>query len=124
MAKIWIYAELAGGKPAPITYELAAKARELGEVEAVALGKGAEAAAAELGKHGVKKVYACEDGVFDEYIAQPATDTMEALVKAGAPDLLLFGFTYDSREVAGRLAARLGVGQVSSALDIEAADGG
>ncbi len=125
MAKIWIYAELTGGKLASISLELLAKARALGgEIEAVALGKGAEAAAATLGKHGAKKVFACDDEVFDQYIAQPATDTMEVLVKANSPDLILFGFTSESREVAGRLSARLGVGPVSSALDIEAAGGG
>jgi electron transfer flavoprotein alpha subunit len=125
MAKIWIYAELSQGKLAPISLELLAKARDLGgEVEAIALGKGAEAAAVALGKHGAKTVHACEDKVFDQYVAQPATDTLEALVKEHKPDLLLFGFTYDSREVAGRLSARLGVGQVSSALDVEADGGG
>ena len=125
MAKIWVYAELSEGKLAPISLELLAKARSLGgEVEAVALGRGAEAAAATLGKHGAKKVYACDDAVFDDYVAIPATDTLEALVKSGAPDLLLFGFSYDSREVAGRLSARLGAGQVSSALDVEADGGG
>ena len=125
MAKIWVFAELAEGKVAPISLELLAKARDLGgEVEAVALGKGATAAAETLGKHGAKKVHAADDEVFDKYIAQPATDTMEALVKAGSPDLVLFGFSYDSREVAGRLAARLGVGQVSNALDVEAEGGG
>ena len=125
MAKVWIYTELNDGGLAPISLELLAKARALGgEVEAVALGKGAEAAAAALGKHGAKKVFACEDEVFDQYLAQPATDTMEALVKANSPDLLLFGFTSESREVAGRLSARLGVGQVASAVDVEEADGG
>ena len=125
MAKIWVYAELTGGALAPISLELLAKARDLkGEVEAVALGKGAQAAAATLGKHGAKRVLACDDEVFDNYIAQPATDTMEALVKANQPDLILFGFTSESREVAGRLSARLGVGQVSSALDIDAEGGG
>ena len=125
MAKIWVYAELNEGQVAPIALELLAKARELGgEIEAVALGKGAEAAAATLGKHGAKKVYAADDAVFDEYLAQPATDTMEALVKANSPDLLLFGFTSDSREVAGRLSARLGAGQVSNAVDVAAEGGG
>jgi electron transfer flavoprotein alpha subunit len=124
MARVWIYAELAQGKLQPISLELLAKARELGDAEVVALGNGAEAAAATLGKHGAKKVYACDDGVFDEYLAQPATDTMEALVNANSPDLILFGFTYDSREVAGRLSARLGVGQVSNAADVTADGGG
>jgi electron transfer flavoprotein alpha subunit len=125
MAKIWIYAELTGGNLAPISLELLAKARALGgDIQAVALGKGAGAAAATLGKHGAVKVLVCEDDVFDEYMAQPATDTMEALVAANSPDLILFGFSPRSRDVAGRLAARLGVGQVSSALDVEAAEGG
>jgi electron transfer flavoprotein alpha subunit len=124
MAKVWIYTELAQGKLQPVSLELLAKARELGDAEAVALGTGAEAAAAILGKHGAKKVYACDDAVFDEFLAQPATDTMEALVKANNPDLILFGFTYDSREVAGRLSARLGVGQVSNAADVNADGGG
>jgi electron transfer flavoprotein alpha subunit len=124
MAKVWIYAELAQGRLQPISLELLAKARELGDAEAVALGKGAEAAAETLGKHGARKVYACEDGVFDEYLAQPATDTLAALVEANKPDLILFGFTYDSREVAGRLSARLGVGQVSNAADVNADGGG
>jgi electron transfer flavoprotein alpha subunit len=125
MAKIWVYAELHGGELAPISLELLAKARALGgEVEAIALGKGAEAAGGALGKHGATRVLACEDDVFDKYIAQPATDTLEALVKANDPDLLLFGFTSESREVAGRLSARLGVGQVSSALDVDFEKGG
>jgi electron transfer flavoprotein alpha subunit len=122
--KIWVYAELSQGAVAPISLELLAKAVQLdGQVEAVALGPGANAAAADLGRHGAAKVHAADDQVFAEYLAEPATDTMEALVKEGSPELILFGFTSDSREVAGRLAARLGVGVISNALDISA-DGG
>src|SRR5438105_5447919 len=124
MAKVWVAAELNQGKVQSSSVELLAKARELGDVEALDLGKGAEAAAAELGKHGAKKVYVSEDAAFDDYIGVPAAGTIEALVKQGAPDLILFGFTYDSREVAGRLAARLGVGQVSNAMDVSAEGGG
>ena len=104
MAGIWVYAEIGQEKLAPISLELLAKARELGDAEAVALGPGAGAAAAELGKHGAKTVYVSEDAAFGEFIAEPAADTMEALVKQHSPDLVLFGFTTDSREVAGRLA--------------------
>lgn len=124
MANIWVYAELSQGRPAPISLELLAKARALGDVSAVALGPGATESAAVLGKHGAKKVYASDDSAFADYLAEPATDTLAALVPKGAPDLLLFGFTTDSREVAGRLAARLGVGLVSNALDVTAEDGG
>jgi electron transfer flavoprotein alpha subunit len=118
-----VYAEQAAGKPASIALELLAKARDLGETEAVALGKGAGAAAAMLGKHGAKTVHVNEDAAFDEYVAEPQTDAVEALVKKLSPDLVLFGFTPDSREVAGRLAARLDVGLISNAQDVQAADG-
>lgn len=57
MGKIWVYAELNQGKINPTVLELLAKARELGEVEAIALGTGAKAAAATLGKHGAKVVH-------------------------------------------------------------------
>jgi electron transfer flavoprotein alpha subunit len=124
MPKILVYAELNAGKLQPTALELMAKARELGDVEAVALGTGAKAAAATLGKHGAKVVHVNEDKAFDDYIAEPATDVLAALHKEGAPDLVLFAFTSDSRDVAGRLAARLDVGLISNAGDVEAKDGG
>ncbi len=124
MAKVLVYAELSGGKLQPITLELLSRARELGEVDVVALGAGSTAVAGALGEHGAKRVFASDDPVFDEYLAEPATDTLAALVAEQKPDLILFGFSNDSREVAGRLSARLGVGQVSNAVDVAAAGDG
>ena len=124
MAKIWTYANLKDGKLQPISLELVTKARELGDPETVALGPGAAGAADQLGKHGARTVFVNEDPAFAEYLAEPATDTMEALVKAHQPDLILFGFAADSRDVAGRLAARLGTGLISNSLDVVARDGG
>jgi len=124
MAKVWVYAELNQGKLVATTLELMAKARELGDVEAIALGAGAKAAAATLGKHGAKVVHVNEDPAFDDYLAEPATDALASLHKEAPADLILFGFTTDSREVAGRLAARLGVGLISNAADLDAKDGG
>ncbi|HKV87802.1 MAG TPA: electron transfer flavoprotein subunit alpha/FixB family protein [Candidatus Dormibacteraeota bacterium] len=123
MAKILVYAELNQGKLTPTALELMAKARALGEVEAVALGAGARDAAAALGKHGAKVVHVNEDKAFDDYIAEPATDAVAALQSKLSADLILFGFTTDSREVAGRLAARLGSGLISNAGDIVAEGG-
>ena len=124
MASILVYAELSEGKVVSTSLELMTKARELGDVYAVALGSGAKAAAATLGKHGAKVVHVNEDGAFDDYIAEPATDALAALSEQQKPDLILFGFTPDSREVAGRLAARLGTGLISNANDVSASGGG
>jgi electron transfer flavoprotein alpha subunit len=124
MASILVYAELSGGKVATTSLELMAKARELGDVYAVALGAGAKEAAPVLGKHGAKVVHINEDSAFDDYIAEPATDAIASLYEKEKPDLILFSFTPDSREVAGRLAARLGTGLISNASDVTSSGGG
>ena len=123
MASVLVYGEMAEGKLATVSLELMAKARELGDVYAVVLGSGAKNAAATLGKHGAKAVHVNEDQAFDDYLAEPATDAVVSLVEREKPDLLLFAFTSDSREVAGRVAARLGSGLISNASDITAAGG-
>src|SRR5260370_20572092 len=100
------------------------KAREWGAVDAIALGAGAKAAAATLGNHGAKVVHVNEDKAFDDFVAEPAADALAALHESEPPDLILFAFTPDSREVAGRLAARLGKSLISNAADVTAKDGG
>ena len=123
MSSVLVYAELSEGKVASTSLELMTRARELGDVFAVALGAGAKTAAGTLGRHGAKVVHVNEDVAFDDYIAEPATDALAALCEQHKPDLILFGFTPDSREVAGRLAARLGTGLISNASDVAARDG-
>ena len=124
MSAILVYAELNQGKLTSTSLELMAKARELGDVYAVSLGTGAKAAAETLGRHGAKVVHVNEDKAFDDYLAEPATEAVAGLFEKEKPDLILFGFTPDSREVAGRLAARLGTGLISNASDVVAKDGG
>ncbi len=124
MANVLVVAELSQGKLQPTALEIITRARDLGDVTAVALGTGAKAAAEALGKHGAKTVFVNEDKAFDEFLAEPAADALEALHKQQPADLILFGFTSDSRDIAGRLAARLGSGLISNASDIDAKDGG
>jgi electron transfer flavoprotein alpha subunit len=123
VARVWVYAELSAGKLQSTALELMAKARELGDVDAIALGTGAKDAATTLGKHGAKVVHVNEDKAFDDYIAEPAADALATLYEQQAPDLILFAFTPDSRDVAGRLAARLGKSLISNAADVTAKNG-
>jgi electron transfer flavoprotein alpha subunit len=122
VAKIWVFAEVGPDGPASASLELLTKARELGEVEAVALGPGATAAATTLGEHGARTVYASDDAVYDEFLAQPAAYALHALVKEHAPDLILFATTYASRDVAGRLQAKTGTALMSNAIDVAGVD--
>jgi len=124
VAKVWVFAEVAGGKPAPVALELLTKARSLGDpVEAVVFSPDAEAAAEQLGAHGATAVHAVTDPAYSEVLlGGPAADAMATLVEQQKPDLILFGMTYDGRDVAGRLAAKLGVPVIANGLDV-AGDG-
>src|SRR5207247_9777058 len=55
---------------------------------------------------------------------EPATAELAVLHGNERPDLIPLAFTSDSREVAGRLAARLGSGLISNASDVVAKGGG
>ena len=122
MTSVWVYAEIGPGGPTPASLELLAKARQLGDVAAVALGPGATAAATELGAHGATTVHASDDAVFADYLAQPAAHAMHALVLQHAPDLILFPSTYDARDLAGRLQAKTGSALMSNATDVVSPD--
>src|SRR5262249_7642345 len=95
MPKIWIYRALNQGRLTTPSLELFTRARELGDVDAVALGPGAMQAAGALGRHGARRVLANEDVAFAEYLAEPATDCLAALVAQERPDLIMFGFSPD-----------------------------
>lgn len=122
MPTIWVYAEIDSGRLDPAALELVTKARQLGDVEVVALGPGATEAAGPLGEHGAEIVYASDDEVYAEYIAQPHVHVLTELIGENAPDMILFATNYDSRDIAGRLSARLGTTLMSNVMDIESVD--
>ena len=125
LGKIWVFAEVAGGKPAPVALELLTKARSLaGTVEAVAFAPDAAEAATDLGAHGATTLFAGTDPLWGELLlGGPAAAALATLIAEHKPDLILFGMTYNSRDVAGRLAARLGVPVIANGLDISDSDG-
>jgi electron transfer flavoprotein alpha subunit len=125
LGKVWVFAEIEGGNPAPVALELLAKARSLaGTVEAVAFAPDAADAATELGAHGATTLFAGTDPLWGELLfGGPAADALAALIEEHKPDLVLFGMTYNSRDVAGRLAAKLGVPVIANGLDVSDGDG-
>ena len=106
LARVWVYAEADGDKPATSTLELLTKAREIGDtVECVYVGTNADALAGPLGEHGATKVYALDPG--DRLPGVVGAAALHALVEAHAPDLVLFAQTYDGRDAIARLSAKL-----------------
>ncbi len=119
MAKIWVFAETTPeGEVDVAALEILTKARDIGDAEAVVLGPGATKAAEKLGEYGAATVYASDDDVYGDFVAQPATHALHSLIEEHSPDVVAFAMNYDSRDVAGRLSAKTGSTLMSNAIDL------
>ena len=116
MSTIWVFIEEMDGAPSTIGLELLTKARQIGEVTAIYLGSGGDEAFATLGSHGAGRVLHAECG--ERLPSGPVAAAMASLASSESPDLILFGQAYTDRDVAGRLAAKLGAGLLSNASDV------
>jgi electron transfer flavoprotein alpha subunit len=128
LSEIWILAEHTGGRPRKITYELLGKAKELaraldGRVGALLLGSGIGALAADLGAHGADRVFVADAPVLEQYSADAYSAVLAPLVQQHAPWAVLAGSTAVGRDLAPRLAARVGAGIVTDCATLELLDG-
>ncbi len=115
MGAIWVYAERTAAGVAPVTLELLTHVRSLGQpVEAVVLHPDGASITDALGAHGAARVHLGTDPLFADRLAQPAADALAALVCEHRPDLLVFGATYDARDVCARVGARTGAAVVAN----------
>jgi electron transfer flavoprotein alpha subunit len=116
VAKIWVFVEESDDAPSSLGLELLTKARQLGEVTVIYLGAGSDDAFAALGDHGASSVLHADAG--DRLPSAPVAAALAEKAKSDGPDLILMGQAYTDRDVAGRLAALLGVGVLANASDV------
>lgn len=123
IAKIWVVAEVVDGAPTATTLELVTQARNLADtVEAVVWGEGA-AASGTLGEYGVTTVHDVGD-LGGALPGVPVAAAIAAAVGSGAgPDALLLPATYDGRDIAGRLSAKLDRSVLTNVVDLQESDG-
>jgi electron transfer flavoprotein alpha subunit len=125
---IWAVAELEDGALKSISLQLASKSAQLaqslgGQLAAIALGKGAQSATTALGATGVQSVLVSESDVYETYLTQPAVDVLAELIRSRQPKAVLLPATNNGRDIAGRLAARLGLGLEYGVTAAEAENG-
>ena len=125
--KVWVLAEEAegGGGPTPVTLELLTEARSVAStVEAVAWGAGAASLAGPLGEYGATTLYDVGD-LGGALPGVPVAAALAALIEGGnAPDVILFPATYDGRDIAGRLSAKLDKPVLTNVTGLVEGDGG
>jgi electron transfer flavoprotein alpha subunit len=106
--KVWVLAEVAEGAVTSTSLELLTEARAIGStVEAVAWGPDTASVAGPLGDYGATTVYDVGD-LQGALPGAPVGGAIAALVEGGnRPDVILVPASYDGRDIAGRLSAKL-----------------
>lgn len=124
--RILVVAESFAGRALPVSLELVTRARQLvgteGPVEAVIWGGDTEQVATQLGAYGATTAYRV-DGIGDALPGVPVAAAIAALVGEGPPDAILIPATYDGRDIAGRLSARLDRSVLTNVVGLNAEDG-
>lgn len=121
MSDVVVVAEVIDGEVAKPTLELLTIARRIGSPVAVVFGDGA-AVASILGEYGTETVLSVVDPAIEEYLVAPKAEALAQLVAEGRPAAVLITSTAEGKEIAGRLAVKLGSGLITDAVDV-AADG-
>ncbi|MFJ6385292.1 electron transfer flavoprotein subunit alpha/FixB family protein [Kitasatospora sp. NPDC092039] len=126
MAEILVLVDHADGAVRKPALELLTLARRIGEPSAVVLGAGAAAAdiAAKAGEFGAAKVYVADGAEFTDQLVVPKVDALAQIAKANDAAAVLVTSSGEGKEVAARVALRLGSGIITDAVDLEAGDGG
>src|ERR1700677_1911297 len=112
MAEAWVLVEHAEGALKKVSAELITAARALGEPSAVVVGAPGTAAPLVDGLKaaGAAKIYVAESDTVENYLITPYVDVLAALVESATPAGVLLAASAEGKEIAGRLAARLGSG--------------
>ncbi|MGZ4626846.1 MAG: electron transfer flavoprotein subunit alpha/FixB family protein [Kineosporiaceae bacterium] len=125
MSQILVLVDHVEGSVRKTTAELLTIARRLGEPAAVFVGRGWGTAAPALGEYGAGQAYVVPAEDADDYLVVPKVEALQAAVAAaGDVAAVLIPSSSEGREVAGRLAVRLGSGIITDAVDVRPVDGG
>ncbi|HJX69479.1 MAG TPA: electron transfer flavoprotein subunit alpha/FixB family protein [Dehalococcoidia bacterium] len=120
---VLICGEIIEGKLAAITTELLGCGRRLAdslkeELSIVLLGSGVKGTTAEVIAYGADKVYVVDDPLLKDYQTDSYTAVMEIIVKQVMPRIVLLGQTSVGRDLAPRLAFRLGTAISMDCLEL------
>lgn len=104
---------------------LLAAAAKLGDAVAVVSGSGLpdEEFVAFLGRLGADRVFFANTPDADTLHIAPQVDALAAVVREVQPTAVLIANSADGREVAGRLAARVGTGVLTDVVDVRRENG-
>jgi len=119
-----VLVELMRGEPRTVTFELLGSARELARrigatVEALLIGHDVERHAAALTAYGADRIHAADDPRLAVYDTDLYSEVVTKLIAERRPYALLVPSTIMGRDLAARVAARLGLGLTGDCIGLE-----
>jgi len=123
MAEILVLVDHADGAVKKVTTELLTLAATLGEPSAVLVGAGFDAARERLAEFGAGTVYVVDgDGAAGsaDLVVAPVAEALAQIVADRSPAVVLLASTAEGKEIAGRLAVKLGSGVITDAVAVTA----
>ena len=128
MSQVLVLVDHVEGSVRKTTSELLTIARRLGEPAAVFVGRGWDTAAPSLAEYGATTAYVVESDEVDDYLVVPKVEALQAVLAAagekGDVAAVLIPSSSEGKEIAGRLAVRLGSGVLTDAIDVQLGDAG
>ncbi len=129
MAGIWVLPEQRGAELKKVSFELLSLGRKLADkagqdLGALLLGSGVEMLAPELAKYGADKVLLADNPDLQDFLTESYTSVICDAVIANEPSILLFSATTQGRDLAPRVAARLGTGLATDCTELDINDAG
>lgn len=126
---VMVVAEQRGGVIRKVTWEVLSEGKRLADAlgeQVVAVLIGAEGISSEaevFGQWGAAKVYVAEHGELADYRTNPYARVVADVAKEIEPNIILMGASSTGKDLAPRVAARLGVGLLSDCVSFELRDG-
>lgn len=124
MAKgIWVFAEQRGGDLRKVSKEILSEGRKLAdqlgeELAAVLLGQGVAGLADEIAALGADKVYLAEDEGLKTYTTDAYATVLADLIREKEPLAFFLGHTSLGKDLAPRVAEKVGTGLVTDCTGI------
>jgi electron transfer flavoprotein alpha subunit len=125
MANIFAFAEARNGEVRKVALETVTAARKLadgtgGEVHVLLVGtEGIAAKSEQLAAHGADVVLICEHQGFAQYNPEATAAIAAERIKSGGYRAAVFTTSAQGRDLAPRVAAKLGVGLVTDVTDLD-----
>ncbi len=120
MAGILVFIEQRNGEIRAASLQAVSEAHRLGAgpVSAVLPGSGIGGVAPSVGAYGAEKVFVADDANLALYSAEGYAEVVVKAAELARPSAIFFSGTAMGRDLAPRVAARLGVGALADAVEI------